>query len=195
MNSSAPRDNRLLDALEALPVEPFKGTVWRVVKEGRDPCRCSSAGNRWDNGEFEVLYTSRTREGAIAEMYFHLNRGQPVFPSKLRYSLFEIKVMLNGVYDLSDRAVLQSMGMDMGRFGQLSYADKQVEYPGCQQIGDAAHFLGSSESGDASGIIVPNARYDCSNLVIFCDHTNPGDFGVAANHGLIVWKRDVPGSG
>lgn len=191
MTSTAPRDNKLLDALEALPVEPFEATVWRVVKEGRDPCRCSAAGNRWDNGEFEVLYTSLTREGAIAEIYFHLKRGQPVFPSKLRYALHEIRVTLNGVYDLSERTTLETIGLDMTRYGQLSYVDRQAEYPTCQQIGDAAHFLGSPKKGDASALIVPNARRDCSNLVLFCDHTAPGDFEEMVNHGLISWAAEA----
>lgn len=187
-----PRDNRLLDALEALPVVPFSGTVWRVVKEGRDPCRCSAAGNRWDTGGFEVLYTSLTREGAIAEMHFHLTRGQPVFPSKLRYSLYEISVSLDGVYDLSEPRTLEALGMDMGQYGQLSYGDRQAEYPTCQQIADAAHFLGSDANGDAKGLLVPCARHDCSNLVIFCDHAKPGDYEEVRDHGRIDWKRDAP---
>ena len=187
-----PRDNKLLDALEALLVVPFKGSVWRVVKEGRDPCRCSAAGNRWDNGEFEVLYTSLAREGAIAEIYFHLSRGQPVFPSKLKYSLHEISVSINGVYDLSDPATLEIIGMDMSQYGQLSYADRHNEYPSRQQIADAAHFLGSDNDGDASGLLVPNARYGCNNLIIFCGHAKPSEFEETGNHGLIDWKRDVP---
>jgi len=182
-----PRDNRLLDALEALPVAPFAATVWRVVREGRDPCQCSAAGNRWDTGEFDVLYTSLTRDGAIAEMYFHLKRGQPVFPSKLRYTLHEIRVALNGVYDLSDRAALQNLGVDMSQYGQLAYLSRKAEYPTCQQVGDAAHFLGSPEPGDPSGMLVPNARHDCANLVIFCDHTKPHEFEEVANHGVIDW--------
>jgi RES domain-containing protein len=184
-----PRDNRLLDAIENLPVVPFQANVWRVVREGRDPCRCSSAGNRWDTGEFEVLYTSLDRDGAIAEMSFHLRQGQPVFPSKLRYTLHEIRVNLNGVYDLSSPETLTSLGLNMARFGQLSYADRQSEYPSCQQIADAAHFLGSPEAGDASGILVPNARHSCTNLIIFCSHTKPSDFEEVANHGLIDWKQ------
>jgi len=167
--------------------------VWRVVREGRDPCRCSGAGNRWDTGEFEVLYTATAREGAVAEMYFHLKRGQPVFPSKLRYTLHEIRVSLNGIYDLSDRATLEALGLNMGQFGQLSYMDRQGEYPSSQQIADAAHFLGSIEPGDASGLIVPNARYDCTNVVIFCDHTMPGSYEEVANHGLVNWT-DVEGA-
>jgi RES domain-containing protein len=184
-----PRDNRLFDAIEAIPVKPFEGTVWRVVKEGRDPCLGSAAGNRWDNGQFSVLYTSCTRDGAIAEMYFHLKRGQPVFPSKLRYTLHEIRVKLSGVFDLSDLELLANFGLDITKYGQLSYSDRKAEYPTTQQIADAAHFLGSSEQGDASGILVPSARSSCANLVIFCDHAAPGSYEDMKNHGIIRWPK------
>lgn len=189
--ASQPRDNKLLDALERLAVKPFHGRVWRVVKEDRDPCRYSAAGNRWDNGEFEVLYTSLTREGAIAEIYFHLRRGQPVFPSKLRYSLYELDVNINGVFDLSDKGTLKELGLDLSQYGQLSYIDRHSEYPSCQQVGEAAHFLGSDEDGEASGILVPNARYSCANLVVFGDYVCPHQIEVVECHGLIDWKRDA----
>lgn len=184
-----PRDNQLLDTLEALPVKPFKSIVWRVVREGRDPCQCAAAGNRWDTGDFDVLYTSLTPEGAIAEIKFHLMRGQPVFPSKLKYTLHEISINLNGIYDLSNPDTLNLLGLDMSKFGRLSYANRASEYPSCQQIADAAHFLGSQEIGDPSGILVPNARYDCSNFVLFCKHTLPENYDEVANHGLVDWSR------
>ncbi|RMB12226.1 RES family NAD+ phosphorylase [Eilatimonas milleporae] len=187
MSPVAPRDNRLLDLLEELQVRPFEATVWRVVKEARDPCQCASAGNRWDTGEFDVLYTALHREGAIAEMYFHLKRGQPVFPSKLRYTLHEIRVSLNGVYDLSDKRLLQRLGVDMASFGQLDYLVRKSEYPTCQQVGEAAYFLGSPETTDPSGIIVPNARHDSKNLVIFCEHTKPHEFEDVKDHGVVDW--------
>ncbi|SCM72273.1 conserved hypothetical protein [uncultured Pleomorphomonas sp.] len=168
-----PRDNRLLDVLEALPVVPFEGTVWRVVREGRSPCIGSAAGNRWDTGTFDVLYTSLTKEGAIAEIYYHLVQGQPVFPSKLRYNAHQIDVKLNGIYDLSDRKILESLGVNMSLYGQMSFLDRKGEYTACQRIAEAAHFLGSKDAGEASGIIVPNARYRCTNLVIFCEYVAP----------------------
>jgi hypothetical protein len=64
------RDSRLIDALEALPARRLTETVWRVVREGRDPCNCNASGGRWDDETFDVLYTSRERDGAIAEMFF-----------------------------------------------------------------------------------------------------------------------------
>jgi RES domain len=73
------RDDRLIDALEALPAVPVSGTAWRIVKDGRDPSACSASGGRWDDATFDVLYTSCERNGAAAEMFFHLRRGRPVF--------------------------------------------------------------------------------------------------------------------
>lgn len=184
-----PRDHQLLDVLEALPVEPFDGMVYRVVRQGRNPCQCSAAGNRWDNGEFPVLYTSLERNGALAEMKFHLSRGQPVFPSKLKYTLHEIRIGVDGVYDLSDPKTLIALGLEMGKFGRLSYAKRQSEYPSSQHIADAAHFLGSHSAGEASGILVPSARYDCKNFILFCDHALTDQYEEISNHGLIDWTQ------
>lgn len=120
-------------------------------------------------------------------MYFHLKAGQPVFPSKLRYTLYEIEVSLNGIYDLSDRHLLARLGVDIANFGRLDYLYRKAEYPTCQQVGEAAHFLGSMEANDPSGILVPNARYACGNLVIFCQHTVPDQIEVVKEHGLVDW--------
>ena len=72
------RDNALIDALEAIEPVVFSGTVWRLVRDGRNPLQCSASGGRWDDGSFDVLYTSMSRDGSLAEMRFHLMRGQPV---------------------------------------------------------------------------------------------------------------------
>ena len=183
------RDLGLIDALETLPATPFNGRVWRVVRAGRDPCICSAAGNRWDDGTFDVLYTVTVREGAIAEMYFHLKRGQPVFPSKLRYTLHELQVSIDGLLDLSDIKDLAKLGLDIARFGQLSYQDRKGEYPNSQEIAEVENFIGSPEPGDAAGMLVPNARWDCSNLVVFCGHAGPGAIEEIENHGVIDWRE------
>jgi RES domain len=69
------RDSQLIDPLEAHAAQPFHDTIWRVVRDGHEPTLCSASGGRWDDGTFDVLYTSRDPDGAIAEMYFHLKRG------------------------------------------------------------------------------------------------------------------------
>ena len=175
------RDSRLIDALETRTPVGFDGTLWRVVRETRDPTQCSASGGRWDDETFEVLYAAEAREGAIAELYFHLKRGQPVFPSRLRYRLHELHLSLTGLLDLSAAEALTDLGVDMARFGQLSYQERQVEYPRTQEVAEVAHFL------DFSGVIVPSARWDCRNVVVFCDRMNPDDIEVVADHERIDW--------
>ena len=181
--TSTPRDAALIDALEAKEHDKFEGTIWRVVREGRDPAQCSASGGRWDDGTFDVLYTALKSDGAIAEMFFHLAKGQPVFPSKLRYSLHELRVSVSDIMTFADVKALEAMGMNTTKYGQLSYENRVQEYPSTQQIAEGAHFLGYK------GVQVPNARWPCSNLVLFCDMIEPGDVEVVHDHGLIDWAE------
>jgi RES domain-containing protein len=187
MSRTSLRDSRLIDGLDALPRAPFDGTVWRVAREGRDPLQCSQSGGRWDDGTFEVLYTSEDPDGAIAEMHFHLMRGQPVFPSRVRYKLHRLAVRLTAVMTLS-METLASLGLDAARFGQLSYNERPQEYPRSQEIAEVAHFL------DCDGLLVPSARWTCRNLVVFCDRAGPDRMRVARDHGLVDWTdwRQAP---
>jgi RES domain-containing protein len=175
------RDLALLDALDAQPGAAFAGQVWRIVRQGRDPVQGYPAGARWDPGLFDVIYTSLAREGALAEIHFHLSR-QPVFPSKLISVLHRISVRTARTLRLADAAALEPLGVAAARYGDL-------DYQRTQEIGDAAFFLGFD------GLIVPSARWDCQNLVLFTDRFGPGDFAVEA--GEVVdwpaWRREAAG--
>lgn len=177
----APRDSKLIDALEVLPHTPLTTTAWRVVRDGRDVSQCSASGGRWDDGTFDVLYTSLARDGAIAEMYFHLLRGQPVFPSKAQFRLYELKVSLVEVLRLPTVPELAALGLDTTRYGQLSYAERMLEYPRTQEVAEVAHFM------DFDGLLVPSARWPASNLVVFCDRLAPDGLEIVQDHGLIDW--------
>lgn len=150
-----PRDHRLLDALGALEPEPFEGAVWRALREGRQPLEGSRALGRWSPGHFDVLYTSLEPDGARAEIYFHLSR-QPVFPSRLQYLLYELEVRTKETLRLANMAALLRLGVEEARY-------REVLYDRTQAIGDAAQFMGFD------GLIAPNARWDCLNLVLFVD--------------------------
>lgn len=176
------RDNALIDAIEALTPVRFEGTVWRVVRKGRSPVDCARAGGRWDDGTFDVLYTSQQRDGAIAEMYFHLGRGQPVFPSRVEYGVHELDVTVDRALQLVDLDALQRLGLDTSRYGQLSYDRAGDEYPRSQDIAEAAHFL------EFDGLVVPSARWNCMNVILFCDRVPPDAMEIAADHGLIDWS-------
>ena len=175
------RDQALLDALERREQEPFSGSVWRSVRAGRSPSECWRAGGRWDDRSFDVLYTSEAREGAVAERRFHLFRGQPLPPSKVRYELFELRVRLFAVMIFNDLEALRSIGMSTSGYGLASYADKESEYPRSQEVAEACFFLG------ADGILVPSARHDSRNLIVFCEQDTNLQIEVVRSHGLIDW--------
>ena len=185
----APRDSRLLDAVEALPQGPWAGAVWRVVREGRDPCQCGAVGGRWDDRSFEVLYTSIHPDGARAEMFFHLGRGQPVFPSQVRHGLHELRVRLDACARIASLDVLAELGLKTGAFGQLSYSERQLEYPRTHKIAEAAHFHGRD------GVLVPSARSAHPNLVLFCGIAGPGAVEAVRHHGVVDWEAWRRGSG
>lgn len=182
----AVRDSALIDALETAEAVPYRGSVWRVVREGRDPCLCGSAGGRWDDRTFDVLYTSMERDGAIAEMFFHLSRGQPVMPSRVRYKLFALSVSLSRVLKTPTLDDLAPYKLDVSRYGQLFYEERTQEYPRTQDIAEAAHFM------EFDGMLVPSPRWACANVVVFCDHLPAGSVEIVKDHGLIdwdAWKR------
>lgn len=147
------RDHRLLDAIGELEAEAFEGVVWRAAR------------GRWSPGEFDVLYTSLEADGARAEVYFGLSR-QPVFPSRLRYWLYELKVKTSQTLRLANMAALHNLGVEDARYRELYYDRTQA-------ITDAARFMGFD------GLIVPNARWDCLNLVLFADAVDPDGIEVA----------------
>ena len=149
------RDHRLLDALGTLEPEPFEDVVWRVVRDGRRPLEASNARGRWSPGHFDVLYTSLEADAARAEVYFHLAR-QPGFPSQLRDWLYELKVKTKETLRLANTEALLGLRVEEARY-------REILYDRTQAISDAAQFMGFD------GLIVPNARWDCLNLVLFVD--------------------------
>lgn len=158
-NGRKARDLELLDAVDALERIPFEATVWRAVREGRDPLQGHASAGRWDPGIFDVLYTALERDGALAEIHFHLSR-QPVFPSKIRYHLHEIAVRTRKTLRLADMRALARLGVEEARYAEVLYARTQ-------EIADAAHFLGFD------GILAPSARWPCLNLTLFTDRFAP----------------------
>lgn len=155
------RDLILLDAIDACPKQRFEGIVWRVCREGRDPLLASSARGRWSNERVETLYTTLAANGAIAEVHALL-ASQPVFPTRVRFFLHSISVQCKRVLKVPTLEEIAAFGVDAGRF-------KLREYDRTQEIADAAHFLGFD------GLLVPSARWDGANLVLFTDRLAPSE--------------------
>ena len=171
------RDLELLDALDGLERIALELTVWRAVRQGRDVLAASATAGRWDPGTFDVLYTALARDGAIAEMHFHLSR-QPVFPSRVKFTVSEIAVRTARTLKFADLNALRPLGVDVRTY-------VQVLYRRTQEIGDAAAFLGFD------GIIAPSARWDCNNLVLFCDQLKPEDLTLLDSSVIdfAAWRR------
>ena len=176
-----PRDGALLDALTAAPRTSFEGTVWRVVRHDRDPLRASTPAGRWDDGTFEVLYTSLTSGGAIAEAHYHLTRGQPIMPSKIAFHLHELRATLRKALRFESVRDLEPFGVDRATFGAMTYVLKDSEYPRTQQLAEAAHFL------ECDGLIVPSARGAALHAVLFAGRIAQEDLTAMKDHGPVDW--------
>ncbi len=159
---SRQHDRELLDALESRPSEAFSGETWRVAAMGRDALRGSTAGGRWSPpGEFEVLYTSLARAGALAEIGYRLSL-EPVWPSRLEHELHRITAQTNSSLRFADVSSLATLGVDVRRYATFEYSVTQA-------IAAAAFFL------DFDGLIVPSARSTELNLVIFTEKLDIGE--------------------
>lgn len=65
-------DLELLDELSQLPKESFDGESFRATRRSLDALAPSTSGGRWSpKGGPAVLYTSLSKEGALAEISFH----------------------------------------------------------------------------------------------------------------------------
>lgn len=149
-------DRALLDALESIVPESYSGEVWRIARRGRDALRGSSASGRWSPGrEFEVLYTSIERQGALDEIGYRLSL-EPIWPSRIEHDIHRIATRTRRSLRFADIASLAPLGVDPAR-------NPSFDYSASQAIASAAHFL------EFDGLIVPSARSACANLVIFLE--------------------------
>jgi hypothetical protein len=154
--TSRRHDRVILDALEAMEPEAFAGDVWRVTSRGRDPLRGSTAEGRWSPaGEFEVLYTSLERDGALTEIGYRLSL-EPVWPSKVQHQVHRIAARTERSLRFPDVAALVPFGVEAARYPSFEYAPTHA-------LAAAARFLGFDS------LIVPSARSSALHLVVFLD--------------------------
>lgn len=148
-------DPDLLDVLEAMDKAPFDGHVWRVAWSSSDPLIGGVGGGRWHPAnDFETLYTSTERDGALAEIYHHLSKA-PVFSSR-EAKLYKLRVRAEQTLVFENVQSLAAVGIDEETFLRGGHSR-------AREVGTAARFL------DLEGLVVPGARWNCSNLVLFPD--------------------------
>lgn len=147
-------DPDLLCAVDALKGQTFDGDVWRVTWAVRKPLIGNAGGGRWSpDNRFEALYTSLTEDGALSEVYYHLSRA-PVMPSS-SMELSRLNVTLDNVLVLNEKQLIQ-LGVENPMASRLANNHSQA-------IGEAAYML------DYQGLIIPSARWDCNNLMLFIE--------------------------
>jgi RES domain-containing protein len=142
----------LLDLLQAIDPSPWAGRAFRHMFGDHPPDAENTRGARWNPPGVAAIYTSLTREGALAEAE-HQIAIQPIRP-RARRTLYTLEIALAGVLDLTDSTLLQNLGV---RPAELA-ADDMVA---CRQLGGAAHWL------ERDGLLLPSARSSATNLVIF----------------------------
>lgn len=116
------------------------------------PERDNHSGARWNPPDVSAIYCSLHPETAIAEANFQISL-QPFRPQSER-RVHRIKVTVPSVVDLTDWEVLERLEIDQ------SFYDS-IEPSRCKEVGGAVSFLG------LGGILVPSARCDGINLVIY----------------------------
>lgn len=151
-----PLDDRLLDALGEIAGEAFQGTMWRVVRSGRPILDGSRGAGRWNPATLSVLYGASEADGALAEMHYHLTRGQSVLPSRIQHDLFELRIATTQTLVLADMKQLVRLGIEERRY-------REMLYDRTQEVAAAAAFMGFD------GLIAPSARWDCQTIVLFLD--------------------------
>jgi RES domain-containing protein len=173
------RDLKLLDDIDAHLRQAYANTVWRVVRYGSDPLQGRRSRSRWCNEEFDILYTSLERDGAIAELHSLLTL-QPVFPSKNPFHVHRLRVCARQCLLLTELPMLARLGVNTDR-----YLDRK--YDKTQSIADAAYFL------NFDSLLVPSARWRCINAVLFTDRIEPARLTLEAMEPDTVdwddWRR------
>ena len=142
----------LLDQLEELGGQEWEGIVYRHMFASYRPSRMNTLGARWNPREVAALYASLERKTVLAEADYRISL-EPFRP-KARRTLYRIRVRLSRVVDLRDPGDLALVGITDAEL----VAD---DFTSCQKVGGAAQLLGND------GLLVPSARADGANLVIY----------------------------
>jgi RES domain-containing protein len=150
-------DPAILDILQELQPEEWRGTVYRHMLSDYHPGRDNTRGARWNPPGIAARYSSLSRETALAEAEYLLSSQDP--RPRVARTLYSIRVRLLSVLDLTSDDLL-------GRLGIGESELKAADYAACQAVGGAAAWL------EHDGLLVPSARHAGTNLVIYSTNTD-----------------------
>lgn len=145
-------DRLLLQAITALDEAAWAGAVFRHMFASFSPDRENTLGARWNPAEIPAIYTSTSRDTALSEAEYQM--GMESVRPPTRRTLYEIRVSLASVLDLSLVGALTSVGLTMDEVAANDHG-------ACRRVGGAVEHLGHD------GLFVPSARHGGRNLVIY----------------------------
>lgn len=151
-------DPDLLDRLQAIEPGPYEGIVFRHMFGDHPPYRENTRGARWNPPDVSAIYLSIERQTALAEGD-HMLAVQPVRP-RSRRTIYSVRVTLRSVLDLRVTGQLEALGIGPEELAGDDHA-------ACRKVGGAVAWLGYD------GLLVPSARSNGSNLVIYPDQRSP----------------------
>jgi len=168
---SRPHDIELVDALSAKTAASFTAKVFRATRLGGAPEAFSTSGGRWSPPDsyqtVPVLYTSLSRDGAISEVasYLSLLKPRPTKP----IAIHSLEITAASVVKLT-MDDLVDLGVDVSAFSDRPYVwPAKGKVLRTQEIGAVLNFL------EHDGLLVPSARWDCDNLIVFGDNHKLGE--------------------
>jgi RES domain-containing protein len=151
-------DPAILDILQGLQPQEWRGTVYRHMLADYPPERDNTRGARWNPPGTAARYASLEKETALAEAEYLLSLQNPR-PRAIR-TLYSIKVRLLSVLDLTSSDLLSRLGITGSKL-------RDSDHSACQAIGGAVAWL------EHDGLLVLSARHAGTNLVIYPTNANP----------------------
>ena len=125
------------------------------------PERENTLGARWNPPEVPAIYTSRSRDGVLAEAEYQITT-EPLRP-QVKRTIYQLSVRLSSVLDLTQAGMLAAVGLAPRHLAQIDQTN-------CQIVGGAVEYL------EHDGLLVPSARLpEAINLVIYPNRQS-GDY-------------------
>lgn len=148
----------LLEKLDKFTAAPWSGVVYRFMLGEYPPDRENTRGARWNPVGVAAIYTSLSRDVALAEGE-RLIAVQGTPPTAKR-NIYTIELTLRSVMNLANKADLTILGLTDAELAGDDHA-------ACQLVGGATEWLGHD------GVLVPSVRATGTNLVVFPTRGKP----------------------